>query len=501
MLKDSKPKPRHIKLDMQAGPPGVKMLEQMKQQALSNAGSTVELPFGDETTKMSLTVCREMAKGTWSWMLYRNDGFSSGLEWSHATHDTNYIDMLVTNSTTACFMMQSTTGNLSPIKAPETIQDLSKARKAMLEGDLKNIQVANLLQSVSMGQMTGRLEITSSSDTARVYFDFGKPTHATLRGTEGHEALIQVFALDSGTFTFYDEPVGSVPTTITRGLTGLMMEGAAFADHTIYLRQAGMSNEAYPIHAREMPPEELPEFLKHGVECDMKLLQAIYQRINGTSNWADILRDISLQKTQWVPILFNLTNSGLIRFDTTPITGGTNQKWFANRIDWSVTQAVENSLKRADTGLYTYATLLYSLQQELYRFEEYELPFSLIIFGYTLKDAPVVANAPPSFIPFKARAITELRDKVFRTKRRYDLLCHYGAFSYAILLPITVKTNAQRAAEILGETCATIVITDEYPANAIEFRAGLANIPEDCKSLDELIALAEMRDFSNPHRS
>jgi hypothetical protein len=135
--------------------------------------------------------------------------------------------------------------------------------------------------------------------------------------------------------------------------------------------------------------------------------------------------------------------------------------------------------------------LLWSLQQEFYRFEGFELPFSLVIFGYCLKSEPPHPDYASSFIPFRARALMDLREKVSRTKRKYDQLCHHGAFGYALLLPMTNKETAKRVAEILADTCAGIAVTDEYPLNQIEFRAGIANMPQDCVSLEEMLAIAQ----------
>jgi hypothetical protein len=143
MLRD-KSKPRQIKLDKQSGPPTVKMLEEIRQTAL-NGGATVELPFGDDMQTLILTVSREFSKGTWVWMLYRDDGFSSGLEWSHATHDCNYIHTLVTNSSPGFVVSKGGTSVMQQDPGYDSHAEANKFRKATLEGNLKNIQIANLL--------------------------------------------------------------------------------------------------------------------------------------------------------------------------------------------------------------------------------------------------------------------------------------------------------------------------------------------------------------------
>lgn len=484
MLQNSKPRPRHIKLDKQPGMPHVKLIEEIRQTAMVNPGSTVELPFGDETQTLILTVCRDIGKGSWLWMLYRDDGFSSALEWSQLSNDPNYIHALIENSHPGFVLKTRRTTETVFEGVGETTANI---RKGSLQGNLKNIQIANLLQSVSMGSMTGRLQINAKNDTASIYFSGGKALHATLRGAEGNEAIVQLFAWEEGEFSFYDESV-NVPTTVTRSLPGLMMEGATYVDHLNFLQNRGLTNECYPTRIVEFSSQaEFAAALKGAVDCDMRLQHSLYSRMTGNSSWAEIVRDRSEKKTEWVPALFNLVSCGLVQFETTALLK--SQQAPISKIDWSIVQAIENSMHRADTGLCTYAALLYSLKQEFYRFEGMDLPFSLIVFGYCEKTSD--PRLPARFISFKASAVSDMRERINKVKRKYDLLCHYGAFAYAMVLPLSLKENAQRFAGILADVCASINVSDEYPLGALDFRASAVNIPEDCNSVESMLELAE----------
>jgi hypothetical protein len=486
-MQNFKSPPRHIKLDKHVGMPSLRTLEDMRQKVNANAGATVELPFGNESQTLILTVSREVSKGSWNWMLYVDEGFGSMMDWSYVTPDANYIHGLI-GKTHPGLLVKSRPGSVQDNSLTPTQEPVVKVRKGTLEGNLKNIQITNLLQSVGMGQMTGRLEIISASDKASVLFINGKPVHASLRGADGNEALIQLFAWLEGEFSFYDEAVTITPT-INRGLMGLMMEGTTFVDHYVFLKEHGLSHEAYPIKQREIrSAAEMSPVLKNGIECDLALQWSIFGKINGTSTWADIERTLSEKKTEWVPVLFNLLTNELIRFDSEP--AGARQA-AVSRIDWSIVQGIKNTMCRADTGLCTYAALLYSLEQEYYRYESLEVPFSLIVFGFCDKYSESQDSEQSQFIPLKTTAINELREKVFRTKRKYDLLSHYGAFSYAVVLPFAVKDNAKRFAEILAEICADIAISEGWDHSRTEFRAGIACIPVDCRTPDEMIAIAE----------
>ncbi|HEY9714021.1 MAG TPA: DUF4388 domain-containing protein [Chroococcales cyanobacterium] len=492
MLQNFRSRPRNIKLDKQAGLPSVKLLEDMRQKAMVNAGAIVELPFGDDAQSFNLTVTRDVTHGSWLWMMYRDDGFNSGLEWSHVTHDADYIYTLISNANLG-FMMSKPPQQAMPVAAPQNQQtalpqpvdeQAAKARKGTLQGNLKNIQMSNLFQSISMGQMTGRLEILAPQDKAIVFFRDGNPVHATIRGAEGTEALIQLQAWDDGEFTFYNERI-NVTETINRGLIGLLMEGATFVDHLKYTVNAGLTHDAYLVPIEGVDVEAA---LKNGIDCQLGDVVTLYKLADGSKTWAEILRDLDWAKSRWVPVMFNLLSCGLVRVSSTP-TRSARPLVVESKMDWSVLQSFEQSISRADTGLFTHPALLFFLSQEWFKFESMEVPFSLIVFGYCDKAQDSMSKS--NFIPFRGQAIRELREKLMRVRRKYDLLCHFGAFSYAMILPMTVKNSAIRQAEILAEICSRINISEEYPPDRLEFRVSVVNIPEDCNTLDEVLTIAE----------
>jgi predicted transcriptional regulator len=248
------------------------------------------------------------------------------------------------------------------------------------------------------------------------------------------------------------------------------------------LTKGGLTHDSYLIPVKDV---DLEQALTKGVDCKLADVISIYKLIDGAKTWGDIQRDLELAKSEWVPVMFNLISCGLVQISTTP-TKSTRQSATVIKMDWQTVQAFEQSICRTDTGLYTQPSLLYFLSQEWFKYEVMEVPFSLLVFGFANKTEP-----HSQLIPFRTRAIEDLRQKVFKTKRKYDLLCHFGAFSYAMLLPLSTRSSAHRQAEILAEICATIVVSEDYERDNIEFRAGIANIPEDCNTLDDLLTLAE----------
>ncbi len=93
---------------------------------------------------------------------------------------------------------------VQPKKSPRATNSKLKARP-MLEGDLTNLQMPTLLQSINMGKMTGRLDLQSGGETAVIYFKDGTPLHCQLRNSEGEAAIIEAIGWDEGEFRFFME--------------------------------------------------------------------------------------------------------------------------------------------------------------------------------------------------------------------------------------------------------------------------------------------------------
>src|SRR5262249_27887456 len=127
--------------------------------------------------------------------------------------------------------------------------------KATLEGDLKNLQVPNLLQSINLAKMTGKLDVRSKSENADVYFQDGVPTHASVKDTTGDAALIELITWRNGEFRFWpDEKTHD--RTVTRRLDSMLMEGVALLDQHNYLETAGLKLESCLVKKNAMISEE-----------------------------------------------------------------------------------------------------------------------------------------------------------------------------------------------------------------------------------------------------
>ena len=92
--------------------------------------------------------------------------------------------------------------------------------KAILEGELENMQVPTLLQSINMSKMTGRLNISNESSKCDVYFSDGAPQHAEAPENKGDAAIVEILTWEHGQFRFY-QGEQSTEKSIKRRLDGL----------------------------------------------------------------------------------------------------------------------------------------------------------------------------------------------------------------------------------------------------------------------------------------
>jgi CheY-like chemotaxis protein len=100
-----------------------------------------------------------------------------------------------------------------------------------LRGNLSQMNVIDLMQSLEMGRKSGLLKLTNDSDRCDVYFTDGQINHATYGATKGDEAVYKVLTWEKGNFQI-DFEARSAEQTITRSTQGLMMEGLRILDES-----------------------------------------------------------------------------------------------------------------------------------------------------------------------------------------------------------------------------------------------------------------------------
>jgi CheY-like chemotaxis protein len=103
------------------------------------------------------------------------------------------------------------------------------SRPGVIQGRLEEMGVAELMQSLEMGQKSCRLMLSHGDERCELYFAAGQCKDARAGATEGDEAVFQAIGWSDGEFEI-DFAGNSDRTTTTRSTTGLLMEAMRLID-------------------------------------------------------------------------------------------------------------------------------------------------------------------------------------------------------------------------------------------------------------------------------
>ena len=103
------------------------------------------------------------------------------------------------------------------------------SRPGVIQGRLEEMGVAELMQSLEMGQKSCRLALRHAAQSCELFFSSGQCKHAKLGKLEGDEAVFEAVTWTDGEFEIDFSSV-SDRTSTTRSTTGLLMEAMRLMD-------------------------------------------------------------------------------------------------------------------------------------------------------------------------------------------------------------------------------------------------------------------------------
>ncbi len=157
-------------------------------------------------------------------------------------------------------------------------------------------------------------------------------------------------------------------------------------------------------------------------------------------------------------------------------------------IDGAAIQSVMMSLRREDTGLFIHPAFLYFLEEEFFRIYRAKGSMSVIIFE--IREV-VTVDGVVRRKPIPVDAIADATIRINSKKRHTDIVAHYEAYDFGILLPSTkssgTKVFVQKIIKALIEK--PLVGTE---GKQLSYAFGSASIPEDFTDINSLLGAAEM---------
>ncbi len=357
----------------------------------------------------------------------------------------------------------------------EELQEMSLAPEA-LTGNLQIIHITNLLQSIAMGHLSGRLRINRQAAYADMFFIDGKVVHAEGSRAHGEECFVQVICWKDGEFHF--EPrLKTDERTIDRSLDMLILEGVLLLDNTEYLKQCGVNMDTVLERVnKDLSENQFVDIVSKAEPPDMQLSKDIYLQIDSRKTIQDIVELLRLNRSRWVHTVASLVRSRVAQICHAP----PKQLSVAPKeIDLNLVRDVAQRLQDSKTGLYSYAAILFLLNHEIYFSSE--RPVSIILFG--LRNTQSKSTDTTSLV-------RELSHAIQNTQGAKGIISHYDEHDLALTL---IGANASQAAVIADRVIKSLMSSSvEFQLSNMNMAQGIACFPDDAEDMPRLLAAADL---------
>jgi DNA-binding response OmpR family regulator len=131
------------------------------------------------------------------------------------------------------FFLREATQRIKRVIDKIVLEKMAKntASDGVLRGNLSQMNVIDLVQSLEMGRKSCALTLTNKDETCELYFREGQVTHAQYGSLAGDPAVFKVLRWTDGNFQVNFEGKTSKQTT-TLNTQGLLMEGLRLLDES-----------------------------------------------------------------------------------------------------------------------------------------------------------------------------------------------------------------------------------------------------------------------------
>ncbi|MGH9551312.1 MAG: DUF4388 domain-containing protein, partial [Terriglobales bacterium] len=299
-----------------------------------------------------------------------------------------------------------------------------------LAGDLSIVELANVLQSISLCKMTGRLNIYRKTLQAGIYFDSGTlmdvAAHNAVSGAnvelDPEELLLDLLSSEGGTFRF--QPGATTERrTVRRRLESFILEGATLEDYHNALKKRGFAMDATLIVNHKVAPEKVDETMRSGAPVNFPMQKEFYGKALTGARASDLIG--VLPRSTWLPIIFNLVQTGLLNIATKGTS--TQHHIETSLLSKALATRAFGAFCKPETGLLAAPVFFYFLEQEVVRHQKAKHACSLVLMNIvTVKD-----EVQKQDLEVINRCFTQI-------KQPYDHFAHFeeqGNKLFAMLLP------------------------------------------------------------------
>lgn len=365
-----------------------------------------------------------------------------------------------------------------------------------LSGELEDIDLFGVLQSVSICKMTGRLEIVEGMRQIELFFEEGTPVHATKEDAllvegasahKGYDVLLEALLWKRGKFAFASK-IAAKEKTVSKRMDALLVEAAALRDQRQELEKRGYDDDA-PIYKTNpaMSEQEFEMLVRAGgVPADLNVQKTIYSQLKPGESMHDFLVRMPMPMSIWLPAVFNMTMQNIIA-----PKGKTSQPTFQSTgaIDFSIIDNAFLEILRPETDMLSYPLFLLFVQREHLRSARTRTGYSVVIFD-------VKQNG---LLP-AGKHLRRVVRAFNLVKGELDLVGHFQTLEFGFILPFSNAEKALGLCRNLVKTLADLPPDEpegetptepQEPEAPLKLSFGVVSVPEDSTDLTKAILLAQ----------
>lgn len=172
-------------------------------------------------------------------------------------------------------------------------------------GELNSVSLANLIQLIASGGLTGEITLSDDSKQALICFEKGQIVHAETEGDKGREALMEMFLWQRGNFSFLDGDLEGIPRSFEPAaspdtLENLIKSGTRYAEQKAFLARQNIQDKTVLKRKSD---------LEQAQEGDAKLLLGF---LDGRQSLAQALAKAQLTGSAGVEAVYQLLSQGMV---------------------------------------------------------------------------------------------------------------------------------------------------------------------------------------------
>lgn len=357
----------------------------------------------------------------------------------------------------------------------------------IFEGNLKTMPSLGLLQTIALNDNTGVLEVSGKDGMMSIYFDNGKPVHASSLKDSGLEVLYDFIIQEEGWFRFLPEQRAPQVTLKVR-FQSFLLEAATLFDENKYLKSLGLT-----MYSALMPKEfcsDKDEFRARlegrGIEwedCIWDLFIALCESPIVT----DAVELADLPKHIWLHALYRLVQAGMVNIsndgmDVEDIAARLTTKWAYNK-----QQADDFSAKLHDTrtGLYRFEFLIWLIEREFERARTQMWPLSIAILEIRKH-----GKLPSQLSLEDKEAMHMALAEIVEAKRSIDWFTHFEEEHFALLMPGLDSNLAAMFVSNFSDICTRHFGKLKEGHSDWDYSFGIACVPGDTFEWQKMVGFA-----------